>query len=680
MLLKIRLITLLYFCWFWRVNAQCTYLAYDGFDYSQQHALNALSGSTGWAGAWDVQNGNTNMPGYQTILGSLSFSSLQTTGNAASGGHAYLTAGRRLNTGSVGPFSTYVQSGNNGIGTNNNGILWVSYLLRKNLNNNEHVFIDLHNDNIPWCSGCAGQHIAAGYFGPPSDVSGQRRWTLRLNDNYYPSSITLVPGQDYFIVLRLQFSESGTQVDMYINPNLPAESGPSGPIISQSTSVNNVIRSMAVYLGNSPGNGTVDEIRFAGSYECAAPDPSIQVNLPPVAQFSMTPSSGQVPVTVILDASASYDPEGQPLNYEWNFGDGSDTATGVSVDHTYNVLGQIPVALTVTDNEGLTHTLYQTLTLLNGQNSFPCQTTVTCYQMPGCNLSNGQIRINTSGTIFSLVDSNQNTVAVQANNEYQNLPSGKYTLFVQGNSNACRDTFEIFLKTDSTTCQDWEPALCSMELGTNLSGFSDWGVERPMKNLFKHIRREIVSYTNECNCWDLQVMNQISTDDAGYPIQIPFPTTHGPTLVRFILSADGGNLRADSTYVLLWDGTGSFTWGGGVAILQNQPNRIVFSPTNNGNIFINITQSTFGDHIRNFRLVRPQHEHDDLINHPFYPVFMDKISPLTVLRFMDWGETNNNPNIQWQDRGHTNEFTYAGHQGVPYEIMIQLANITAKDV
>ena len=655
-------------------------MAYDGFDYTPNQALNGLSGSTGWSSPWDVQNGNSNVPGYQTVSGSLSYTSLQNTGNASSGGFAFLTSGRRLNTSSSGPFSAFVLSGNEGIGTNNSGTLWISYLLRKNNNNNEHVFIDLHNNNIPWCSGCANQHIATGYFGAPSDVSGQRRWTLRLNESYYPSSVTIVPGQDYFIVLRIQFSAGGTQVDMYINPDLPGDNGPSAPTITQSTGTANIIRSMVVYLGSSPGNGMIDEIRFANFYECVAPDQTVQVNLPPVAQFSMTPSTGQIPLSVTLDASASYDPEGQPLSFQWNFGDGTGGATGVTVNHTYNVLGQIPVALTVTDSEGLTHTLYQTLTLLNEQNSLPCQTTITCYQMPGCNASNGHIRINTSGTIFSLSDANENTIPVQPNNEYQNLSPGSYTLYVQGILNECRDTFEIYMRRDSTTCQSWTPPSCAMEIGTNLSGFADWSVERPMKNLFKHIRREVVTFTNACNCWNLDAMNEITTDAEGYPVQIPFTTSHGPTMVRFILSADGGNLRADSTYVLLWSGTGSFTWGGGITILQNQPNRVVFRPTNNGNIFINITQSTLGDHLRNFKLVRPQHENDDLINAPFYPVFLEKIAPFSVLRFMDWGETNNSPNVQWQNRGQVNSFTYAGHQGVPYEIMIQLANITGKDV
>ena len=37
-----------------------------------------------------------------------------------------------------------------------------------------------------------------------------------------------------------------------------------------------------------------------------------------------------------------------------------------------------------------------------------------------------------------------------------------------------------------------------MQLGTNLGGFSDWSVERPLKNLLKHVRSEILTYEDNC--------------------------------------------------------------------------------------------------------------------------------------------------------------------------------------
>lgn len=55
-----------------------------------------------------VGNNSTQVPGFQSIPVSLSFGNLQTTGGSGSGGNSYLTAGRRLNNTSGGPFNAYL--------------------------------------------------------------------------------------------------------------------------------------------------------------------------------------------------------------------------------------------------------------------------------------------------------------------------------------------------------------------------------------------------------------------------------------------------------------------------------------------------------------------------------------------------------------------------------------------
>ena len=163
------------------LSAQCTYLAYDGFNYSPNLALQGLSGGTGWQAPWNTQNNNNSVPGYQT-QGSLSlnYSGLTSLGIYGQGGSQYLTAGRRLNTSSQGPFANYIAENSDVIGTESGDTLWMSVLLNKLTSDDQEVWIDLHDNNIAWCSGCSGQHVAVGYFGSNSNVSGQRRWTLRV--------------------------------------------------------------------------------------------------------------------------------------------------------------------------------------------------------------------------------------------------------------------------------------------------------------------------------------------------------------------------------------------------------------------------------------------------------------------------------------------------------------------
>jgi RHS repeat-associated protein len=84
------------------------------------------------------------------------------------------------------------------------------------------------------------------------------------------------------------------------------------------------------------------------------------VNRAPTAGFTATPVSGQVPVTVAFNASASSDPDGDSLTYAWSFGDGAN-GTGVTTNHPYAVAGSYTASLTVSDGRGGTHTVQQNL-------------------------------------------------------------------------------------------------------------------------------------------------------------------------------------------------------------------------------------------------------------------------------------------------------------------------------
>ncbi len=82
------------------------------------------------------------------------------------------------------------------------------------------------------------------------------------------------------------------------------------------------------------------------------PDPTNQV---PVPAFTTTPSSGAIPLTVTFDGSGSYDPDGQIVTYNWDFGDGT-VGVGQIVQHVYNAKGTFLVKLTVIDNAGASAT------------------------------------------------------------------------------------------------------------------------------------------------------------------------------------------------------------------------------------------------------------------------------------------------------------------------------------
>ncbi len=88
------------------------------------------------------------------------------------------------------------------------------------------------------------------------------------------------------------------------------------------------------------------------------------VNNPPVASATATPTAGPIPLLVQFNASASNDPEDGPLTFLWEFGDGQ-TSTQAVTSHSYDVEGTFLAKLTVRDNFNAPATLTFSITAGN---------------------------------------------------------------------------------------------------------------------------------------------------------------------------------------------------------------------------------------------------------------------------------------------------------------------------
>lgn len=74
-------------------------------------------------------------------------------------------------------------------------------------------------------------------------------------------------------------------------------------------------------------------------------------NRPPVLDVTALPREGYAPLEVDFSASGSFDPEGRPLTYRWEFGDG-ESAVGLSATHAYSSAGIFTATLTGIDPDG----------------------------------------------------------------------------------------------------------------------------------------------------------------------------------------------------------------------------------------------------------------------------------------------------------------------------------------
>jgi YD repeat-containing protein len=121
------------------------------------------------------------------------------------------------------------------------------------------------------------------------------------------------------------------------------------PAIRQATY--NILSDMAVQP-DSPAGVTLDPVG----------------NTPPSAAFTWTPTTVKPNQAATFNASASADPGGSIVKYEWDWdGDGTfdQTTTSSSVTHTYTTEADYDVRLRVTDNGGATDLTVRTVTVLD---------------------------------------------------------------------------------------------------------------------------------------------------------------------------------------------------------------------------------------------------------------------------------------------------------------------------
>lgn len=186
---------------------------------------------------------------------------------------------------------------------------------------------------IQTCNG-AGVWSAAGYSRAitvdtiaPECTFTQGDTTLVLNTP--PLTIGYTLSETATIKFTLSVPDRTAEVS-----TISAAAGENSFIFNQSTPQTYTLTAEPKDLAGNPGTTKTQTIR---------------VNAPP--QITLTPLNTTPGAVVIFNAAVS-DPDGHPVSYLWNPGDGGEDLSGVVSTHPYAKTGTYTLTLTVTDNDG----------------------------------------------------------------------------------------------------------------------------------------------------------------------------------------------------------------------------------------------------------------------------------------------------------------------------------------
>jgi hypothetical protein len=199
-------------------------------------------------------------------------------------------------------------------------------------------------------------------------------------------------------------------------------------------------------------------------------------------------------------------------------------------------------------------------------------------------------------------------------------------------------------------------------VGLNLAAVQDWSREWAFVDAFKGAR-----------AWEVAGEGKLTFDKNGNPLPAA-----GQTAWTLVLRELSGRYPAGK-YTVTWKGSGEVDVSkyDVARVVEKAKGRAVIDVRpDDGGIQIDVKSSRADDPIRDFRVWMPGYEK---AKSPFHPLFLQRLQPAKVVRFMDWQRTNNSELAKWADRPKPDDPTYATERGVPVEVMVALANAAKVD-
>ncbi|QHQ34093.1 calcium-binding protein [Algicella marina] len=219
-------------------------------------------------------------------------------------------------------------------------------------------------------------------------------------------------------------------------------------------------------------------------------------------------------------------------------------------------------------------------------------------------------------------------------------------------------------------------------LGMGLEGIADWSSQAPFIDVMKFARPWIGHVGDQWGGYGHDRLEENGfLDENGWPTDIPAGVSSIQAVVMADLPEESASLAG--RYRLTWEGEGDVeVIGGRISNITRSNGEIWFDfePGGSGTV-ISISSTdpnNNGNYIRDIELVHEDNIEAHEAGAIFNPDWIDLIEDLRSVRFMDWMQTNNSPQVDWSDRPTPDNYTYFDG-GVPVEIMVQLANQIGAD-
>jgi hypothetical protein len=159
-----------------------------------------------------------------------------------------------------------------------------------------------------------------------------------------------------------------------------------------------------------------------------------------------------------------------------------------------------------------------------------------------------------------------------------------------------------------------------------------------------------------------------------------------------------GDRYPGGRYLVRYKGEGKLNFGSAARIVSERRGETLIEVTpNDGGIYLWVDATNPANYLREIEIIMPggicegdpfRHvasarecdsrrylSFSDNPNILFYPVFASQLRGYSVLRFMDWMQTNSSPVATWAQRTPLTYSTWAAKSGAPVEVMIALANL-----